>query len=397
MKPFVGAALTWCILTLLCLPSALAQGLTLDDAMSKVDELPVLKEIQTGAVKSFEAKANQAGRWEDPELEFEFVGLMDAETEVEARVNQAIPLNGEPGARRTALEHLSRAAHWSAEVKAQELKQDVADTFFEAVYRRQRLVVLQERLDAVQKTLKNLEQREAGGEASKFDVARLKQAVVRLTRAMEREAIEEEVARRTLGIFLNIETPAAVDGTLAVGTCGGSTQTTPAMKSLEAQAESAITEAEQTDKFWVPSLEVGAGYVGFDGEEAWGHGVILGLTLGLPLWRNGDFARDEHEGRHITLRSEVDLLKLRQKQAAETLSFTCQKMAENAQKLEVDLEGSKDIVRQAQAGYNAGEVGVLELLDAERGVLRDRLGLLEIEWRIRSVQNAWITNNGSWK
>jgi cobalt-zinc-cadmium efflux system outer membrane protein len=135
----------------------------------------------------------------------------------------------------------------------------------------------------------------------------------------------------------------------------------------------------------VPDLRIEAGYKNVD-LNAGGRtqGFLAGAGLTLPLFDRGTGqqraaeaeAREHEAGRQLALEE-----KQQEVLSAHELAVRVHAQAVHFRRASADA--SRDLTRIANAGYEGGEMGMFELLDAFRGAVDDELTALEMELAAR--------------
>lgn len=385
-------------LILTALPSAaVADELTIDAALAQVDDLASLQERVDAEEKALDSSSEAASSWAGPSIGVDWRDVTEMERELELTVGQAIPIDGAPAARARALREESKAAGLRGQARVQHYKAAVADTFYEALYRQKRLIVLQDRIDAVTRTRQVLRQREAAGDASQFEVERVDREVRRLQASMEREQADATAAAGELAALLANDSTADIVGTLAVEQCGGKEGRPPEVSALENEAEAERVRADQAGRSWWPTLEVQAGGVlSAPPGEAFNPGYKVGFGLAFPIWGGAAEIAEAAEARAAAIDARRALLSDQLQRRASVLSTRCSALMKTATELQAGIPRTEQLLKRAEAGYGAGELTLLELLDAQQAVLEERLDLLDLRFSARRAQNDWTTSVGGW-
>jgi len=375
---------------------AWGQSLTIDGALDRVDQLEELSRSNEARVRGLEAQAEQAGRWQGPGLRAEWFSVAERESELELIAGQQLPIDSAPSLARKALESQTKAAEFDASARLQMYKGEVAGVFFELLFVKQRLEVLEELVAAVERTRGFLKRRQAAGDASLFEVERVEREVRRLNLRIEREKANIEKVRAELSAWL--QTPVqSVAGKLEVERCGGEVDTPPRIAAQNAQVEAARARVESAERTWIPELEVEAGWIlNFDPQNDPANGYRLGLAFGLPLWVSRNLAVKAAEADVVAGQADVALETRRIELLAKGSQEQCKALQENAQGVAASIPKTQKLLERAESGYEAGELSLLELLDAQQAVLEDRLDLIETHYGAQRAQIEWTSIQGGW-
>lgn len=375
---------------------ALGQPMTIERALSQVDQIGELQESNQALVQGLEARAEAAARWPGPGISAEWIAVPDRESELEVTVGQSLPVDSAPSLASEALAEEARAAGFSAEARIQEYKGEVAGVFYGAIFQRERLAVLEERAAAVERTGGFLQRRQAAGDASLFEVERVDREVRRLELRIDREKASIQQTYDTLSALLQSEVD-GVDGQLGVETCGGKAAVPPRIAAQQAEVEAAMTRVRAAEKTWIPEVGIEAGWIlAFNELDESANGYILGLSLGLPLWASSDLAVEAAEAEVVAGRADAALIQRRIDRLARSSAELCRALQNNAQSIREAIPKTRKLLERAESGYQAGELSLLELLDAQEAVLEDRLDLIETQFKARRAQIEWKSTTGGW-
>lgn len=218
------------------------------------------------------------------------------------------------------------------------------------------------------------------GAARPLELARAEEELEELR--LERQAAQSEarVHREHLNAWLGAKLPAdfRVDSdweTLpdlpSLEAALGRLAAHPSMKAGAARKRQAAAQSSAEKHAAVPSFGAGA----FVGEEADSRSVGGLLTLSLPLWNwnLGGIAKAEAEARQAGAQAELTERRLREAVVA------AQAKAQNAREAisryaEAILPKAKRALADSETLYQAGDTGLLELLDARRALTRTQRG-----------------------
>ncbi len=388
---------TLLFLLVTALPStALAQEISLAEALSNVDELEDIRAVAAAQARALASEATAVDRLPGPSAGAEFGQVTNIETEIAVAVGQEIPLNGARGFEAEALRHEATAAKARGELVVQGYKAEVAEAFFEARYRQERLLVLADRITAVERSKAVLARREAAGDASRFEVERVAREVRRLQSVRATEEASLAAATGRLAALLQLES-AVPTGPLAPDSCGGTAPESPQVAAMEADVQAAKTRGDGADSAWMPTLELeAAGVLLAESGGPFEPGYSVGLGLSFPFWSGSGPLRDAAEARAIAREAALRIEADQMKRQADTLAKQCSALLANSETIATAIPETQKLLQRAEAGYGAGELSLLELLDAQQAVLDERLDLLDAQWGARRAQNQWLTRVGGW-
>lgn len=371
-----------------------SDGLTADEAVERALARPVLDEIAEGAIGALRADAVKERQWPNPEVGYsrEQVFGTGGGAQDFGMVSQEFDLSGRRELRGAAAERRAGSVAWLEDARLQEIEAAVRLRFYE-------LLVAQRAGDAtgmwirlIERALAAVSRREAGGDASAYDRWRLERELANAVAVLAEHGAEAERAWALLAALLGeagggpptasgilIPEPRQLDETVRTAI-----ERRPDIRALDESAAAAELEIEASGRWWVPQFELGVGWTGIDSGAGRADGYVLGLTLAVPLF-------DRHEGER--LRAEAEALRVRGVRdllVAETLAGAAARAAEVRRLVEAAVRfreeavaHSAELIGAAELGFAAGEVSIIELLDAYRGARDDKLTALDLEFAAR--------------
>ncbi len=397
----VKPSLHRCLPLLALLLPALAAGaeggpLTEAAAVERALARPELADALDGEIAIEQGRGRAAGATPNPELAYvrEQLFGVDGASEDALTLAQAIDLGGRRGLHEAAGETRARAAGLEGDAARRELAAQVRLQFHAVLHGQGRVRALQGWLAQIELALGVVTRREERGDAASWDRRRLERERLVAGARLEAERAALERGRATLQALLGPgATVGEVTGALlpegepAPRPTDGATDD-PALRALELRAEAATGEATAAGRWWAPELRLTGGWKGVQpGPDARADGVIVGAALALPIFDRSDglarLAEGEARvarGRRALLAAEREGARTGAREEAVRLRRAALELREHAATASVEL------VRIATAGYEGGELGVLELLDAHRGAAEDTLATLDLEHAARRAR-----------
>jgi len=391
---------------LLLLPTnARAQSLSLTEAeaLARLSmESPRVRAIRS-AVGLARADVLAAGRWPNPRV------LVDREavagtTEYITSVGQLLPVNGQRGFQIQAASALVDASASRADEEVRRVRADLRVAFAQLAAAQIRERELTAARDRLRELVAILTKREAAGDAAGFDRLRAEREVLDLDADRAIAATDRGRAQAMLaGFFLEPTDPSRLVATAAAP----SPVVLPDLEALVTRAESARGElralrqevdaarwsARAADRRRIPdpvivagtkSSSIGGGDIG---------SVLMAEAI-IPLFDRGraERALADARGAQAEARAAAFMATLRPEIGA--LRTTVIERREAAARYRAAaVNSAAQIERIAQVSYDAGERGILELLDAYRtgSTARVRQAALDAAVRQAEIELEYVS------
>jgi len=369
---------TWCVAALLIVsvPAASQTVLSEAEAIARLSaDSPRARAIRAG-IDVARAEALGATHYPNPRLAVDREAVAGvAETLI--TVLQPLPITGRRSLERESALALADAASQRADDDVRRLRADLRLAYAElaaAQVREREMVRSAERLAELTRILAR---REAAGDSAGFDRLRA-----------EREALDVEADRGT-AVADRARAQARLGGFFASGTdpstlvaadLPAGARDVPLVDALVEQAgrtrgqllafqkdlEAARLSGRAADRRRIPEPEVLAGTK--SSNAAGGDvGSVIGVQATLPIFDRGDPERAVAQARASQAQAQLEAFRvvLRADIAAARAAAVERRRAAEAYRASA-LTNSGEVERIAQVSYDAGERGILELLDAYR-------------------------------
>ena len=382
-----------------------AQSLTLteSEALARLSpESPRVRAIRA-SIDLVRADALAAGRWPNPRLTFDRESVAGI-TENITTIAQVLPITGRRGLDVQAASALVEASSIRTDDAVRRARADLRLAFAQLVAaqtRERELTAAHGRLRALADLLAR---REAAGDAAGFDRLRAEREALdmdadRATAATDRARSQAAVA----SFFTEPIDPSRVVAEKGVA----SGAPLPSVDVLVARAESTRGEllalrkekdaaqlaASAADRRWIPEPEIVAGTKSstVGGGDL---GTVFAVQAVIPLFDRGHIERAVAEARagQAAGRAAVFEQSVRTDIAALRAAVE-ERRATAARYRSAAVNGADQIERIAQVSYDAGERGILELLDAYRtgAAARVRQALLDLSMRIAEIELEFVS------
>lgn len=375
----------------LCGPAAAAaagQTLTEDEALDRLRaEHPRLEALRA-SVEELSASVRQPSLPANPTVTFtrEDAGLGSDDFLL---VSQELPLRG----RRRLLGEAARQAVSAAEGRAADARLAVEShlrlAFADLLLAQAREQVLETGVAELRRLVAVLEVREREGEGSRFDRLRAEREVADVEADREAAAIQRSTARVLVASFFAPGTPAG--GLAAAGDLS-----TAAPDAVEVLVEHALarradyralaasenrwmTERRAAERLRLPVAAVTGGLKRAGLAMARESGYSVGATVSVPLFDRGQAQVARAEAARVRSGAERRTLRTRIEREVRVAHGAASRYRDLAERYRAEsVEAAAELVSIAEAAYEEGEYGILELLDAHRVALGARLRFLEL-------------------
>jgi len=401
-KPITGRSL----LLGLLLPTGLVPGaaiagpsLTIERALGLAeDNAPMQQELQAKADRA-EGRARAASLWPNPRLNLsqEHFSVDGGDTTQRFySLSQEFDLSGQRGLRtraaRARVEGVRRDNAWTRLQR----RARVSKRFYMVLFHKRRISALTQSLDRLDRVADIVAERRRAGAASGYDQHRLERERATLRSRLRQARAEREQSWSQLRSMLPTDAglPESVTGRLRPGQVSplnryrNALDQRPDLRRLQAQARAAELEQRAAGRAWVPDVTVGLGLTTVDAPGGDGSGSLLELTVPLPAFDRGQAEAASARARHT--RAEARYRRLLDRARAEVRGLwrqTGELDEATTEFRDQALAKSREVTEIAESAYRAGELGILELLDAYRGQLKAHLRALELA---RAARASWI-------
>jgi outer membrane protein, heavy metal efflux system len=393
-------------LTVTLLPShARAQSLMLTeaDALARLsNDSPRVRAIRAG-IDIARVDVLAAGRWPNPTFTLDRESVAGV-TEYLTMVAQPLPITGRRALDVQAASARVAATTSRADDDVRRLRADLRLAFADLVAAQTRVRELTAARDRLRELAGVLARREAAGDAAGFDRLRADREAFDLDTDLAMATTDRARAQSALsGFFANVTDPSQLVATAgpatpaAVPTLDALLEQAESIRgelqALKREAEAAGFSARAADRRLVPEPEIVAGS---KSSTALGGdiGSVVTVHASIPLF---DRARPER-ALAAARASEADAraMAFRQVlrgQAAALRSVVIERRGAAERYRAQAVSSASDIERIAQVSYDAGERGILELLDAYRigASARVRQATLDLAVRQAEIELEFLT------
>jgi outer membrane protein, heavy metal efflux system len=390
---------TWCVAAaLVSLPGLAAAQTVLSeaDALARLSvDSPRVRAIRA-TVDLARADVLAASRWPNPRFTYNREAVAGV-TENMFMVTQALPINGRRDLDVDAASAGVAASERRADQEVRQVRAALRSAYADLVSAQVRESEIARARDRLRELTGVLARREAAGDAAGYDRLRAEREALDVD--AEFAAARADRARAQAGLAGFFAVPGNVTSLVAVVPDAGARPAVPDLETLVSHADMVLPElaalrhdvesaefaARSAGRRPIPDPEIVAGTKSstLGGGDV---GSVFSVHVTVPLF---DRARPESalaEARRAQAQARIDAFEstLRAQIAGLHAIVLERRQAAEAYR----RAGTDDLERIAQVSYDAGERGILELLDAYRGgsTRRTRLALLEAAARQAEIE-----------
>jgi outer membrane protein, heavy metal efflux system len=309
---------------------------------------------------------------------------------------QQLPLTGRLGFLRKANQAAVGASEAETKFLLWGLRSDVRLAFSTLLQAQEREAILQKSINEITGINRILTEREKEGEGSKFDrlraeretaELRAEQGVTAAITAQARAALVSLLPRGTgnFQVTGRLVTPLTVSVEDLIERAA---RARGDYRSQERQIERFQFEQQAAGRLRFPEPTISGGLKRADSPRGGtDNGAVVGLTFSLPLFNRGttEVTRFQAEGERARARREVIGQQITAQVEGSYQALLIRQRAMETYEKEITSSGV-ELTRIAQVGYQEGELGVLELLDAYRVTRQSQLRLIELQSAARQAQ-----------
>jgi cobalt-zinc-cadmium efflux system outer membrane protein len=336
-----------------------------------------------------------AGRWPNPRLSWNREAVAGI-TEHILSVSQPLPITGRRELEVRAASALVEASSERADEEIRRLRADARLAFAEVVAAQAREQALAETASRLRELASLLARRESAGESSGFDRVRVEREVVEMETQRSLATVERVRARAALSGFLTtplagdvmvVATPAAPREVPTVEALVATAELTRLdLAALAQEARAATLAADAAGRRLVPEPEVVAG---MKSSSAGGgdRGSVFAVHASIPLFDRAQPERAAARARATQAISRGEALRVSLRAEITALHDILVERRGAAERHRLAMPESVDrIERIAQVSYDAGERGVLDLLDVYRTTVASRAQQLALDAAVRATE-----------
>lgn len=380
---------------LLCAATAAAQqGSLTEEAAIRIGLSRSAVELRTeGELRQAQGELLGARIRPNPEFSYERESLNNAENQVEhtLQLSQRFDVSGRRALQIEAADRRLEAAQYGTRAWRVELIRQIRERYYTALFQQKRRAAYERTREQIRLLSNTLDRRRREGDVVLYDFQRVKSERAALTA----EVSDTDVALQSAWQQLRALLGADVQGynTLAgelppqqampEARLASALEAHPKLQRLQLEAD-AYALQRRAESRTLPDVTVGLGLKREDTDRGADNGLVLSASMPLPVFDRRQAGQARSHAREMLARSEYALARDAALADLKRLWTRVTHYRRNAREFRGDaVQAAAELIEVAQAYYRAGEIGILELLDAYRGALEAELTALELEYKAR--------------
>lgn len=311
-----------------------------------------------------------------------------SETEWQAGIVQPIDLSG----RRSRLRAAARAELSAVEAdtarRRQERAADVRRAYAACAAASEKTRVTGAFVARLREAERIVTARADAGDAAGYDLRRLR---VEARAAEARAALENGEIAASCAALESLTgdpdaRPTATISLLAIRPAGGAGSVRPDLLAREQRVTAAAEQARAAERARIPEVGIELGYKRMESPGESAHGPVISVGMRVPIFEGGGAA--VAEARALQRAREAELGLARREIAAAAMAAEARSAAalEAAERAQAASEDARRLGTIAEASYQGGETGVVELVDAYRTARDAELEIIELLERAVSAR-----------
>lgn len=357
-----------------------------------------LRDATEGAIDASRAEEDETGLWPNPTFEYErdrTKGAGGATVQDTYRLSQPVDVSGRRGLRQDAAGRRVDATQAEARQRTREAGGEARKLFHTVLMRQQAKAAAERWVGRLTEAETVLTRLRSGREVSGYDARRLTRERVAAdakVRALNADLGESwERLRALMGWAPGTAMPRIEGALLPPPSLGlddlmSRLEDRPDLRALRARVAASDLDRRAADRGWIPDLTLGAGLKQVEQPDRSDQGVLLTVSAPLPLFDRGQAASRKAAAQSRATAADLALARAKAEGEIRGLWRRTGELRETALKFrESSLPASRDLSRIAEGAYRAGEMNVLELLDAHKSLLEAETTAIELEFGAREA------------
>jgi cobalt-zinc-cadmium efflux system outer membrane protein len=368
---------------------------------------PAVGELTDAELAIARGNTLEAGRVPNPTLAWSresTTGGLAASAEDYATLMQPLDFSGRRRLRREAGERREAGVADDAHARRIELVAEVRTRFYDTLHAERRVAALADWSSQMERVAGIIAQREAAGDVSGFDRRRAEREQMQADARVEGARGALEHARERLAAVIGRELSASdpVSGSLLpavepppLDELLAALPSRPDVRALDASLAAAELEHRAAGRWWAPEVTITGGLKTVEVQGVRSNGYLAGVFFPFPVLDRHQAEAARADGQIRRARAERTLLLSAAAGDVRGLRAEAVRLIAAARRARSGgAEMSARLIDTAEAGYGAGELEIVGLLDAHRSALEAELQALDLELDARRATIALERETG---
>jgi cobalt-zinc-cadmium efflux system outer membrane protein len=352
----------------------------------------LVQQRMSASINQAKSGSISASAWSNPEISYEREAL-DGIDSVEQKIiiSQEFDFSGRRGLHMKAADLHMNAAEYESMAWRSEFEKDIRARYYDALYQQKRQQAYKDTQQRISVLNQALKLRRDDGDVSIYDYQKV---------VTERASIEAEVNNAGadfntawIGLWALLgpgsNEYAMLAGELLPGSPPSLQQVSitlddqPRLQHLKARSEAYDMQQDAENRTF-PDVTLGLGWKRAEVGSASDDGLIINASIPLPLFDQRKANQFRYQAQAMTAQSEFELAYDSATSELEGLWQQVRQYRKSAVEYRAEsVHAVSELIEIAEAYYRAGEIGIMELLDAYQSGLDAELTAIDFEYKAR--------------
>lgn len=337
-----------------------------------------------------EARVRAIPRFDNPEASVSresISGSAGQETEWHAGVDQPLDISGQRSSLRQAARSEAQAVSAEVARRRQERIAETREAFAGCAASAEKVAIAERYAVRLKEAERIIDLRTRSGDTASYDLRRLRvearsaEADLRIANG---EAAAECVALARLTGIVDARPSVSLTAMLPASPTSAGIHAAANRQDLvarEARVAAAGAEVSAAQRARIPDLSVGVGYKRISNDDGSAGGPTVGLGVRLPIFSNGGAVVSEARARQRVREAELALARREADASIASAAARTSAATAAAQEAREAADDASRLGTIAEAAYQGGETGIIELVDAYRTARDAELNIVELTER----------------
>lgn len=355
----------------------------------------LVQQRMLASINAAESGIITARTWANPEISYEREALdgIDA-VEQKIIVTQDFDFSGRRGRHKQAADLHMDAARYESESWRAQMEKSIREKYYDALYQQKKHDAHKQTRQRISVLNNALQNRRDEADVSIYDYQRVVTESAAIEAEVNNAGADFNMAWIRLWTLLGSGSDdyAALAGELlppsppSLEQASLSIDDQPALRHLKAQSEAfAMQQSAESRTF--PDVTLGLGWKRSEIGDSSDDGLIINASIPIPIFDQRKGNQFKYQAQAMTANSEFQLsydAAMAELKGLWQQTLRYRDSADSYRKESV--QAVSDLIEIAEAYYRAGEIGIIELLDAYRSALNAELTALDFEYKARNAR-----------